>query len=256
MPGHHVNLVDPAGCPRIRLYLARQFYRRHFGDQPGAQLLRHGLHVQGGQAQLARDLPVGKVQAHEVEAQHPRPQRLVMPGQHRAGKIVEAGRARLAPIALPMRLRVVASVPDHRETVAARAAYALGPAMLAHKRKALGIVHQAGEVDQVRYRHDGGDSLREPVGCSHSSHHIRYPPAAPSRPPPRNPTRAFRVCSLTEGGCVAWILRLMKIGVKGEGPCTDIMEIRRPGDLVGIDNLGLTLSEAKRLLAGVQRGPG
>jgi len=52
---------------------------------------------------------------------------------------------------------------------------------------------------------------------------------------------------------VAWILRLVKIGVEGEGPCTDIMEIRRPDDLVDIANLGLTLAEAKRLLAGVQR---
>jgi len=52
---------------------------------------------------------------------------------------------------------------------------------------------------------------------------------------------------------VAWMLRLVKIGVEGEGPCTDIMEIRRPDDLVDIANLGLTLAEVKRLLAGVQR---
>jgi len=49
------------------------------------------------------------------------------------------------------------------------------------------------------------------------------------------------------------MLRLVKIGVEGEGPCTDIMEINRPGDLVDIANLGLTLSEAKLLLARVQR---
>jgi len=49
------------------------------------------------------------------------------------------------------------------------------------------------------------------------------------------------------------MLRLVEIGAEGEGPCTDIMEIRRPDDLVDITNLGLTLSEAKRLLAGVQR---
>jgi len=42
-------------------------------------------------------------------------------------------------------------------------------------------------------------------------------------------------------------------GTEGEGPCTDIMEIYRPDDLGDIANLGLTLSEAKRLLAGVQR---
>jgi len=52
---------------------------------------------------------------------------------------------------------------------------------------------------------------------------------------------------------VAWMLRLVKIGVEGEEPCTDIMEIRRPDDLVDIANLGLTLAEAKLLLAGVQR---
>jgi len=52
---------------------------------------------------------------------------------------------------------------------------------------------------------------------------------------------------------VAWISRLVKTGAEGEGPCTDVMEINRPGDLVDIANLGLPLSEAKRLLAGVQR---
>ncbi len=52
---------------------------------------------------------------------------------------------------------------------------------------------------------------------------------------------------------MAWMLRLVKIGGEGEGPCTDIMEIRRPDDLVDIANLGLTLAEAKLLLAGVQR---
>jgi len=49
------------------------------------------------------------------------------------------------------------------------------------------------------------------------------------------------------------MLRLVKIGVEGEEPCTDIMEITRPDDLVDIANLGLTLAEAKLLLAGVQR---
>ena len=42
-------------------------------------------------------------------------------------------------------------------------------------------------------------------------------------------------------------------GVEGEWPCTDIMDIHRPDDLVDVANLGLTLAEAKRLLAGVQR---
>jgi len=192
VPGHHVDLVDPAGCPRIRLHLALQHHRRRFADQPASQLLRHGLHVRDGQAQLTRDLPIGKVQAHEVEAQHPDPQRLVVPGQHGAREIVEAGRTRLAPVALPTGLRVVAPVPDDRGTIASGAARTLRPAMLAHKREALGVVHQPGEVDQVGCRHDDGGSSREPVGCSHSSHHIKYSPAAPPGSPPWNPTRASK----------------------------------------------------------------
>jgi hypothetical protein len=52
---------------------------------------------------------------------------------------------------------------------------------------------------------------------------------------------------------VAWILRLAKTGVDGEAQGTDLMEIRRPDGLGDIANLGLTLSEAKLVLANVQR---
>jgi len=49
------------------------------------------------------------------------------------------------------------------------------------------------------------------------------------------------------------MLRVVKIGAEGEGPCTDVMEISRPEDLGNVADLGLTLAEAKRVLAGVQR---
>jgi hypothetical protein len=52
---------------------------------------------------------------------------------------------------------------------------------------------------------------------------------------------------------VAWILRLMQTGAGGEDPGTDLMETSRPDGLGDIANLGLTLSEAKQLLANVQR---
>ncbi len=52
---------------------------------------------------------------------------------------------------------------------------------------------------------------------------------------------------------MAWILRLVKTGAEGEEACTDVMEISRPGNLREIANLGLTLAEAKRVLARVQR---
>jgi hypothetical protein len=52
---------------------------------------------------------------------------------------------------------------------------------------------------------------------------------------------------------VAWILRLVKTGAEVEDSGTDLMEISRPDGLGDIADLGLTLSEAKQLLANVQR---
>jgi hypothetical protein len=55
------------------------------------------------------------------------------------------------------------------------------------------------------------------------------------------------------GGGVTWILRLVQTVAEGEDPGTDLMEISRPDGLGDIAQLGLTLSEAKQLLANVQR---
>jgi hypothetical protein len=52
---------------------------------------------------------------------------------------------------------------------------------------------------------------------------------------------------------VAWIVRVVKSGAEGEGQCTDVMEIVRPADLGDIADLGLTLADAKLLLAGLQQ---
>jgi hypothetical protein len=52
---------------------------------------------------------------------------------------------------------------------------------------------------------------------------------------------------------VAWIVRLVQIGAEGEGQATDVIEIDRPDDLGDIADLGLTLAEAKLLLAGLQQ---
>jgi hypothetical protein len=95
----------------------------------------------------------------------------MVPGQHRAGEIVEATRAGLAPVALPVRLGVVAAVAHHGAAAAAGAAHALRPAMLAHQGEALAIVDQGGEVDQVRCGHGGKRSFDggEQPSCSYHS---------------------------------------------------------------------------------------
>jgi hypothetical protein len=52
---------------------------------------------------------------------------------------------------------------------------------------------------------------------------------------------------------VAWIVRLVKVGVEGETCCNDVMAFERPVGLRTMADLGLTLAEAKQLLTAVQQ---
>jgi hypothetical protein len=52
---------------------------------------------------------------------------------------------------------------------------------------------------------------------------------------------------------VGWIVRLVSTGAEGEEHGTDVLRIVRPDDLTDLADLGLTLAEGKRLLAGVQQ---
>jgi hypothetical protein len=69
----------------------------------------------------------------------------------------------------------------------------------------------------------------------------------------RGPERYFRVFCLTRGERVAWIVRLVQIGADGNEPFADVMTINRPDDLDDIANLGLTVADGKRVLAGLQQ---
>ena len=50
-----------------------------------------------------------------------------------------------------------------------------------------------------------------------------------------------------------WTLRLVGTGIDGQSRSFDVMAISRPDGLGDIANLGMTLSEAKQLLAQVQQ---
>ena len=52
---------------------------------------------------------------------------------------------------------------------------------------------------------------------------------------------------------MGWVLRLVETGTDSRAQSVDVMEISRPNDLGIIANLGLTLPEAKQLLARVQQ---
>jgi hypothetical protein len=50
-----------------------------------------------------------------------------------------------------------------------------------------------------------------------------------------------------------WVLRLVETGMDGQSRSSDVMAITRPDGLGDIADLGLTLVEAKQVLAHVQR---
>src|SRR3954452_5587817 len=109
----------------------------------------------------------------------------VVARQHGAGQVVEADPAVVAAVALPMSLGVVAPVADHRGAAAAGAADALGPALLAHERVALGVVDQGREVHQAGRGH--GRLVRRGI---HPPQRAAAPFVTPLRPTPRIPRRA------------------------------------------------------------------
>jgi hypothetical protein len=134
MPGDDIDL--------IHLDLAVQRHRRDFGNQAGAQPPGHDLHVGHAEVQFPGDLPVGQVEAHEVQAEDPGPQGPMVAGENGAGQVVEAGFTVLASIALPVRLGISPSMTGHGSTAAGRALNAVWPAMLPNEVKTLSIVDQ------------------------------------------------------------------------------------------------------------------
>jgi hypothetical protein len=144
--GGRLTLVAGDDVDLVDLHLAVQDRRRHLGGEPVPQGLGHRLHVRDAEVQLPGDLPVGEVQAHQGEAQHPDAQRPVAAGQHGAGQVVEAGATRRAAVALAMRLSVLPAVAGDPGLAAARAADAFGPAALARQLEASRVIDQRRQV--------------------------------------------------------------------------------------------------------------
>src|SRR3954470_14691717 len=111
-----------------------------------------------------------------------RPRRLSSTS-HRAGQVIEASRARLAAVALPLTLGVVAPVADHRGAAAGGAADAVGPALLPHQGVALRVVDQGREVHEAGRGHGlrpiRGGGLPLSTGCRPARH-----PLTPNTPDP------------------------------------------------------------------------
>ena len=65
------------------------------------------------QTQFPGDLEIGQVQPHEIQAQDPDPQRLLMAGQDCPGQVIEATAAFLAAVALAVALGLIMPIANH-----------------------------------------------------------------------------------------------------------------------------------------------
>ena len=102
-----------------------------------------------------------EVQPHEVEAQDPDPQRLVVAGEDCPGQVVEPLAAAVALVALPLGLGVVVAVLGGPGTATLGAPYAVRPAHQADGLEALGVVDEGLDVDH-RWASQGAFVLGEP----------------------------------------------------------------------------------------------
>src|SRR3954453_1360203 len=148
-----LTLVTGDNIDFVNLRLSAQGGGRSPGDNSVAQPFGHLLCIRFTQVQLVSDLPVRQVEAHEIEAQHPNPQGLMMPSQNGAGQIIETHLTIRASIPLVMRLSVIVTIPGHRGTVAMRTADAARPAMLADQLKTFGTVDQRRQINQRHLGH-------------------------------------------------------------------------------------------------------
>jgi hypothetical protein len=98
MPSAAIDLID--------FHVVVQRHRRELDDQAGAQRLSHDLHLGHAKGEFRRDLPVGPVEAHDVQAQYPGPQRPRLTSETRISHVVDAGVTVFAAIALPVQSSV------------------------------------------------------------------------------------------------------------------------------------------------------
>ncbi|MGB8839487.1 MAG: hypothetical protein WCC64_00300 [Aliidongia sp.] len=137
--------------------------KRHFGDlgdKALAQARGHRLDIVLIQVQFPGDLEIGEVQPHEIQAQYPDPERLMMPSQDRPSQVIKADAAAFATVALAVPLLLVMTITDHRMARTTGTAHAIGPTMLTDQLVALVVCNERSEVDQLRGSHDDTESAR------------------------------------------------------------------------------------------------
>src|SRR3954469_21192598 len=143
VPGDDVELVE--------LDVAAQDHLGCLRHDAVAQHLGHGLGVALAQTQFLRDLTVRQVYSHEVRAQDPGRNGLMMSGQNGSRQVIEAVLAGLAQVSLSVPLAIVMTVADHACAAAVKADNAVRPSELTNDFIALRFVEQGRQLDQVHH---------------------------------------------------------------------------------------------------------
>src|SRR4051812_25595059 len=189
VPGDDVELVE--------LDVPAQDHLGRLRHDAVAQHLGHGLDVALAQAQFVRDLAVRQVHPHEVRAQDPGRDRLMMSGKDGPRQVIEAILACLAQISLSVPLAIVMAVADHACATAVKADNPFRPAELTNNFITLRLVEQVRQFDQVYHRFRSLPQRERPTDQlpdqdQHSEILSRAGAPLPTRSSsPRNPTRAI-----------------------------------------------------------------
>src|SRR3954465_7808756 len=145
-----------------------------------------------------RDLAVRQVHPHEIRAQYPGRDWLMMSGKNGSRQIIEAILAGLAQVSLSVPLAIVMAIADHSCAAAVEADNAVRPAELTNDVIALRLVEPVRQLDQHGSRsfpHRERPTDQLPDQDQHPEILPRAGGSLPARSPsPRNPIRAINEC--------------------------------------------------------------
>lgn len=106
-----------------------------------AKLGGHLLNIAAVQIQFFGNLFVGQIQPHEIEAQYPCFERLMMSGKNGVRKVIEAFLTIFALVALPVRLLFIEASSDDSSGVTNRTLPAFWPTQFSHGVVSLSVIH-------------------------------------------------------------------------------------------------------------------
>ena len=138
MACHHVHFVTLDRSRELNLWL--------LDNDTVAKRCGHFMGLRFTPLQFGGNLPIGKVQPHEIQAQHPHGQRLTVSVEHGFGQVVKGPMTQSAKVTLPVRLGFIVSVFNDFGRVAMRAFDAFRPSQLSNHLVTLGVVDQSVNV--------------------------------------------------------------------------------------------------------------